>query len=353
MDHRENMMSFDDKGLEDYVDVAHRIADFREKYPDGSLQPLDPAQPFRIERIPSPWCIECIGRRVIKDGRARGGDGRWVDKWKPCPRCQGSGLRGEGEPGDDVFIFYTAAAYRTPDDPRPGIGVAWEPYPGRTPYTKASEVMNAETSAQGRAIVAALASDSKAGVASREEVRNRRAERGPLPQDEDPWVDQPPGEFPEKQPQPPKPKRTPRSTNGPVKVLAPPGVVGAIQGHFERLGYTNDPADREERLHFTALLAGAGELKSSNDLLEPEGRKAMGELSKVRDRDMLLKRIAVIKAAKSREGDGATEGGDPPPAPGEPPVPSSGARATSATARRSGASSSAPSAETPGGGDGP
>jgi hypothetical protein len=29
---------------------------------------------------------------------------------------------------------------------RPGIGMAWEPFPGRTPYTKASELMNAETS---------------------------------------------------------------------------------------------------------------------------------------------------------------------------------------------------------------
>jgi hypothetical protein len=37
--------------------------------------------------------------------------------------------------------------------------------------------MNAETSAWGRAIIALGASDSKAGIASREEVRNRQAER--------------------------------------------------------------------------------------------------------------------------------------------------------------------------------
>ena len=55
--------------------------------------------------------------------------------------------------------------------------MAWEPFPGRTPYTFNSELMNAETSAQGRAIVAALAADTRKGVASQEEVRNRAAER--------------------------------------------------------------------------------------------------------------------------------------------------------------------------------
>ena len=47
--------------------------------------------------------------------------------------------------------------------------------PGKTPYTRDSEVMVAETSAWGRAIVAALAGDTKRGVASKEEVLNRVA----------------------------------------------------------------------------------------------------------------------------------------------------------------------------------
>lgn len=114
----------------DYVDVAERIAEFRTKHPEGSLQPYDPVHPYRIETI-----------------------------------------------GPDTFIVYTAAAYRTPDDTRPGIGVAQEGYPGRTPYTRGSEVQNAETSAWGRAIVAALAADTRRGVASAQEVRNRQAER--------------------------------------------------------------------------------------------------------------------------------------------------------------------------------
>jgi hypothetical protein len=50
--------------------------------------------------------------------------------------------------------------------------LAWEVIPGKTPYTKDSEVQNAETSAWGRAIVAVGAATAKK-IASREEVRNR------------------------------------------------------------------------------------------------------------------------------------------------------------------------------------
>lgn len=118
--------------LSGYIDVAERIVEFRTKHPEGSLQPVDPAQPYRIEQI-----------------------------------------------GERTWIVVTAAAYRTPDDPRPGIGMAWESYPGRTPYTRDSELQNCETSAWGRAIVAALSADTSRGVASHEEVRNRQAERQP------------------------------------------------------------------------------------------------------------------------------------------------------------------------------
>jgi hypothetical protein len=111
-----------------YKQVPERIADFKQKHPEGSLRPLNPDRPYSLEVI---------------DGQ--------------------------------TFVVYAAAAFRTPDDPAPGVGIAWEPVPGKTPYTRLSELQNAETSAWGRAIVAVLASESKA-VASAEDVRNRRAD---------------------------------------------------------------------------------------------------------------------------------------------------------------------------------
>lgn len=122
-------MAFD---MQNYIDVKTRIKQFREKYPEGSLQPLNHEKPYDIITM-----------------------------------------------GNDTFIIYTACAYRNPNDPRPGIGTAMERFPGRTNYTKDSELMNAETSAWGRAIVAALAVDTDNGVASYEEVRNRQASDTP------------------------------------------------------------------------------------------------------------------------------------------------------------------------------
>lgn len=112
--------------LDAYNTVPERIAEFAEKYPTGCLQKLD--------------------------------------------------LQFVNVAGVD-WIVYTAAALRTPDDPAPGHGTAWERVPGLTPYTKNSELQNAETSAWGRAIVAVLAADTRKGVASRSEVEARNAER--------------------------------------------------------------------------------------------------------------------------------------------------------------------------------
>jgi hypothetical protein len=112
-----------------YKQVPERIKDFKEKHPEGRLRPMDTARPYWLEVI-------------------------------------------EGQ----AFIVYAAAAYRDADDQLPGIGLAWECFPGKTPYTKGSELQNAETSAWGRAIVAALASESKS-VASAEDVRNRAADQ--------------------------------------------------------------------------------------------------------------------------------------------------------------------------------
>lgn len=109
-------MSFD---LADYVDVAERIRIFREKHPTGSLQSE-------------------VTIYQNKDGFIIG-------------------------------VLCKASAYRNTDDQFPGNGHSYLGVPGKTPYTKDSEVENAETSAWGRAIVAALAADTKK-VASSNEV---------------------------------------------------------------------------------------------------------------------------------------------------------------------------------------
>ena len=112
---------------DDYVDVAERIREFRDKYPDGSLQQV------KVDMI------------------------NFADR---------------------SWVVYTAAAYRSPDDQRPGMGTAWEPVPGKTPFTRDSELQNAETAAWGRAIVAALAADTKK-IATADEIRNRQEDRHP------------------------------------------------------------------------------------------------------------------------------------------------------------------------------
>jgi hypothetical protein len=122
--------------LTDYVTVAQRIAQFRDKHPSGCLRPLNPAQPYEIRQV-----------------------------------------------GDATMIIVVAAAYRAPDDLLPGVGMAAEPFPGRTPYTRGSELMNAETSAWGRAIVAVLAADTSLAIASQDEVRNRREDGLPVNRD--------------------------------------------------------------------------------------------------------------------------------------------------------------------------
>jgi hypothetical protein len=107
--------------MNDYVDVAERIRVFYVAHPKGSLKSGS-----------EPRVIEINGK---------------------------------------AFIAYHAQAFRHPDDPCPTDGWAWEPVPGPTNFTKDSELMNAETSAWGRAI-AALGFETKK-IASANEVRNR------------------------------------------------------------------------------------------------------------------------------------------------------------------------------------
>jgi hypothetical protein len=101
----------------DYVTVAQRIEAFYKAYPEGSIQSQ---------------IVEMTDKRVVVQ----------------------------------------AHAYRNAQDPRPGIGHSSMNIPGSTPYTRGSELENTETSAWGRAI-AALGFETKAGIATADEVANK------------------------------------------------------------------------------------------------------------------------------------------------------------------------------------
>lgn len=116
--------------LSNYVEVSERIAAFREKHPEGSFQTA-------VVELPEAF--------------------------------------------RDKFVAVEARVYRTPDDSRPGVDVAWEPVPGKTTFTRDSELMNASTSAVGRAIVYALAADAQRGIASKDEAQRRS--NGAVPAD--------------------------------------------------------------------------------------------------------------------------------------------------------------------------
>jgi hypothetical protein len=126
--------------LANYEEVPDRIRRFFEKYPDGSLG----CQKIEYKVLP-----------VERKDEA-----------------------GNLKPDKSLHVIYHALAYRTPDDKAPGYGCASEPIPGLTNYTRNSELMNAETSAWGRALVA-LGFVAKT-VASANEIRAREGERRPV-----------------------------------------------------------------------------------------------------------------------------------------------------------------------------
>ncbi len=131
----------------DYIDVAERLTEMRKKYPELSMQQVE----MKFMNV-----------------------------------------------GNKDWVVYTAAAYRTPDDQRPGIGTAWEPIPGPTNFTRDSEVQNAETAAWGRALIA-IGASTKSGIASVEEITNRTGQ-APQPRQTRPQADSQPvptGEVPE------------------------------------------------------------------------------------------------------------------------------------------------------------
>jgi len=79
---------------------------------------------------------------------------------------------------NDKRVTVRAEAYRKADDALPaGVGHSALTIPGTTPYTRGSELENAETSAVGRALVMAGLPSKK--IASADEVQAKRATPSP------------------------------------------------------------------------------------------------------------------------------------------------------------------------------
>lgn len=123
-------MTYQD-ALKDYIEVKDRVQEFYKKYPNGSLQ-------FEFNGT-----MEIAGQTII---------------------------------------WGRAYAYRDQEDLRPGIGTAWELVPGKSPFTRGSEIQVLETSAWGRATAALGVAVSKS-IASRNEVQ--------AAQSRDPWAGPP------------------------------------------------------------------------------------------------------------------------------------------------------------------
>ena len=71
------------------------------------------------------------------------------------------------------YVEISCTVWRTADDMLPTVAYCWEPIPGRTPYTKGSEMMNASTSCLGRAL-GFLGMGIGKSIASRNEVQARQ-----------------------------------------------------------------------------------------------------------------------------------------------------------------------------------
>lgn len=137
-------MAFD---ISNYVTVAERVAMFYEKFPEGSIQ------------------FEFMG---VMDG-------------------------------DPLKMWGVARAYRTSDDPLPGIGTASELIVGKSPYTNGSELQNLETACWGRACASLNIGTSK-GLSTKEEIMGSRERQAPGPAKPREVVQQPPSDTMEADP---------------------------------------------------------------------------------------------------------------------------------------------------------
>jgi hypothetical protein len=131
-------MGFD---ISNYVTVAERVAEFYARYPEGTIQ------------------FEFMG---VMDG-------------------------------DPMKMWGVARAYRSADDPLPGVGTASEFIVGKSPYTNGSELQNLETACWGRACASLNIGTSK-GLSTKEEIIGSRERQAPGPAKPKEVVQEPPSD---------------------------------------------------------------------------------------------------------------------------------------------------------------
>ena len=82
--------------------------------------------------------------------------------------------------GESLFISVTMTVWRDPLDELPSVAAAFEVFPGRTAFQRGSEMMNASTSALGRAL-GLMGFGIATSIASADEISFRVQERQTVP----------------------------------------------------------------------------------------------------------------------------------------------------------------------------
>lgn len=149
--------------------------------------------------------------------------------------------------GDRHYVQVTVTVYRSPDDPLPCTATAWEPWPGRTSFTKESEMMNCSTSALGRAL-GFMGFGLTTSLASRDEVAHRQPEpRGGLPD----------------------PDRGPAAGT-----MASQAQLGKIAVLLDKLEFES----RADKYRYLTVILGR-EITSSKELSKKEAHKVIEEIT--------------------------------------------------------------------------
>jgi hypothetical protein len=82
------------------------------------------------------------------------------------------------EVDNQKYVEISCTVWRDANDSNPMVAYCWEQIPGKTPYTRGSEMMNASTSCLGRAL-GFLGLGIGKSIASRDEVQTAQARQAP------------------------------------------------------------------------------------------------------------------------------------------------------------------------------